>query len=574
MDNWQYHNGKMKELKQLYLKISKQTQNRLQEIIDIFKFSFDTLYNVTDNKTKNRVNTYIEEWKDRGILTGYFGILAKNIYNRTRVKNSEILELLIYGAYIEEQAKIKEQELNIMYNDVNYYYQEGQREVNDTLQKKQRKPINTLEWAFFLDLLDQPNAKGYVFKQYIDTIIKYNAEQIYRQMTIDLQQQKQPDITNDIYQNLIKRQNNSKLNIREYKASKNEDKQQSTETKVSAKTEQTKIIDKISGDIDAQLIGLNNLAKVEGIKEVDNDAQVRFITVIDGNETDMCHSLDGQLFYINKENEFNRYYGETQKDLRIEKIKCKGLAIGLNLPPISHHFHWCRSTIAYQTPKTSTKVEQEEKYNLFDKAYERRIEKLNLEKLNIKHIDKKTLSDILNNMKKVYKDFPQIEGKIREINEIRHPYGGMNITPQEDGTYIMEINRNIFNDKTKAKEMYAKDLKRKFHPKNSSYKDMGIHEAGHMVLNEILRKKHSNINALATDWNNNITSTRILNQAFKKCKINGIINKRKAIMNISNYAIEKDASETIAEAFVDYYVNKNKSTNLSKAIVTIMKGMI
>ena len=92
-----------------------------------------------------------------------------------------------------------------------------------------------------------------------------------------------------------------------------------------------------------------------------------------------------------------------------------------------------------------------------------------------------------------------------------------------------------------------------------------------MVLNEILR---SNMNALATDWNNNITSTRILNQAFKKCKINGTINQRKVIQNISNYAIEKDASETIAESFVDYYVNKNKATNLSKAIVTIMKGMI
>ncbi len=547
MDNWQYHNGKMKELKQLYLKTSKQTQNRLQEIIDTFKFDFDTLYNVADNKTKNRANTYIEEWKDRRILTGYFGILAKNIYNRTRVKNSEILELLIYGAYIEERNRIQEQELNIMYDDANYYYQEGEQEVNNILSKKERKPINTLEWALFLSLLDTPNTKGYIFEQYIQATIQFNAQQIYRQMTIDLQQQKQPDITNDIYQNLIKRQNDSKLNING---------------------------DKISGDIDAQLIGLNNLAKVEGIKEVDSEAKVRFIATIDGNETDMCHSLDGQLFYINKENEFNRYYGETQKDLKIEKIKCKGLVLGLNLPPISHHFHWCRSTIVYQAPKTSTKVEQEEKYNLFDKAYERRIEKLNLEQLNIRHIDKKTLSDILKNMKKVYKDFPQIEGKIKEINEIRHPYGGMNITPQEDGTYIMEINRNIFNDKVKAKEMYNKDLKRKFHPKNSSYKDMGIHEAGHMVLNEILRKKHSNINALATDWNNNITSTRILNQALKKCKINGIINRRKAIMNISNYAIEKDASETIAEAFVDYYVNKNKSTNLSKAIVTIMKGMI
>lgn len=547
MDNWQYHDKKMKELKQLYLKTSKQTQNRLQEIIDTFKFDFDTLYNIAETKTKKRVNTYIEEWKDKGLLTGYFGTLAKNIYKRTRVKNSEILELLIYGAYIEEQSKIQEQELNIMYDDANYYYQEGQQEVNNTLPKKERKPINILRWALFLALMDEQNVKGYVYDQYIQATIQFNAQQIYRQMTIDLQQQKQPDITNDIYQNLIKRQNNSKLNING---------------------------DKISGDIDAQLIGVNNLAKVEGIKEVNDNAQIRFMAVMDGKETDMCHSLDGQLFYINKENEFDRYYGETQKDLRIERIKCFGLVVGLNLPPISHHFHWCRSTITYQIPKTRVKVEQEEKHNLFDKLYGRRIEKLNLDKLDIKHIDKKTLSNILNNMEKVYKDFPQIEDKIKEINEISHPYGGINITPQEDGTYIMEINRNIFNDEKRVKELYNKDVKSKYHPKNSSYKDMGIHEAGHMVLNEILRKKYSNMNALATDWNNNITSTRILNQAFKKCRISGTINKRKAITDISNYAIEKDASETIAESFVDYYTNKNNAKDLSKAIVTIMKGMI
>lgn len=547
MNNWQYHDKKMKELKQLYLKTSKQTQNRLQEIIDTFKFDFDMLYNIADTKTKNRVNAYIEEWKDKGLLTGYFGTLAKNIYNRTRVKNSEILELLIYGAYIEEQNKIQEEELNIMYDDANYYYQEGQQEVNSTLPKKERKPMDILKWAFFLALLDEPNVKGYVFKQYIQATIQFNAQQIYRQMTIDLQQQNEIDITNDIYQNLIKRQNNSKLNING---------------------------DKISGDIDAQLIGVNNLAKVEGIKEVDDNAQIKFMAVIDGNETDMCHSLDGQLFYINKENTFDRYYGETQKDLRIERIKCFGLVLGLNLPPISHHFHWCRSTITYQIPKTSTKVEQEEKYTLFDRVYEKRIEKLNLNKLNIKHIDKKTLSNILNNMEKVYKDFPQIDGKIKEIKEIRHPYGGINITPQEDGTYIMEINRNIFNDEKRVKKLYNKDVKSGFHPKNSSYKDMGIHEAGHMVLNEILRKKYSNINALATDWNNDITSTSILNQAFKKCKINDIINQKKAIKNISNYAYKAKGQEIIAEAFVDYYTNREKSSLLSKNIIKVMKGMI
>ena len=396
-------------------------------------------------------------------------------------------------------------------------------------------------------MLERPNVKGYIFEQYIQATIQFNVQQIYRQMTIDLQQQNDIDITNDIYQNLIKRQSNSKLNING---------------------------DKISGDIDAQLIGVNNLAKVEGIKEVDDNARIRFIAVIDGKETDMCHSLDGQLFYINKENTFDRYYGETQKDLRIERIKCKGLVLGLNLPPISHHFHWCRSTITYQVPKTGTKVEQEQKYNLFDKVYERKIEKLNLGKLNIKHIDKKTLSNILNNMEKVYKDFPQIKGKIKEINEITHPYGGMNIAPQEDGSYIMEINKNIFNNEKRVRDLYNKDVKTNFHPKNSTYKDMGIHEAGHMVLNEILRKKYSNINALATDWNNDITSTRIINKAFAKCKINGRINQAKAIKNISNYAYKAKGQEIIAEAFTDYYANKGKATNLSKAIISIMKGMI
>lgn len=322
MNNWKFHDKQMTKLKRLYLKTSKQTQNRLQEIIENFKFDFDTLYNIADKRTKDKVNTYIEEWKDKGLLTGYFGTLAKNIYGRTRVKNSEILGLLIYGAYIEEQSKIQEQELNIMYDDANYYYQEGQEEVYNTLSKKERKPINILKWALFLALLDQPNVKGYVYEQYIQATIQYNAQQIYRQMTIDLQQQRQLDIANDIYQNLIKRQNNSKLNING---------------------------DKISGDIDAQLIGVNNLAKVEGIKEVDNNAQVRFIAVIDGKETNMCHSLDNQLFYIDKENTFNRYYGETQAELRMQRIRCKGLVLGLNLPPISHHFHWCRSTIIYNT---------------------------------------------------------------------------------------------------------------------------------------------------------------------------------------------------------------------------------
>ena len=121
---WKVHDNYMGKLKQLYNKTSKQTQNRLQELFDTFNFTSENIYNIADNKTKQRINTYIEDWKEQGLLTDYFGMLANSIYKRTRVKNSEILELLIYSAYIEEQNKLEEQEKQIMYEDANYYYEE------------------------------------------------------------------------------------------------------------------------------------------------------------------------------------------------------------------------------------------------------------------------------------------------------------------------------------------------------------------------------------------------------------------------------------------------------------------
>lgn len=116
----------MEKLKRIYQRISKQTQNKLQELFDTFNFTSDNIYDIADNKTKRRINTYIEGWKEQGLLknNNYFSALANNIYRRTRVKNSEILELLIYSAYIEEQSKFDEYENLIMYEDANYYYQE------------------------------------------------------------------------------------------------------------------------------------------------------------------------------------------------------------------------------------------------------------------------------------------------------------------------------------------------------------------------------------------------------------------------------------------------------------------
>lgn len=322
---WKFHDQEIQNLKKQYDKVSKQTQLRLQEIFDSIDFDFEKLYNIADSKTKRKINTYIEGWKGKELLEGYFGMLAKNIYSKTRVKNSEILELLIYSAYIEEQKQLDETEQNTFKKVINYYYQEGQKEVDVT------KKSSIIPEIVLATILSMPNAKGYIWKDYKEGITKYNAEQIYRQATIDLQQQKNLDITNDIYQNIIKRQSNSKLNING---------------------------NKISGDVDLTLIGMNNKAKIEGIYSFAEDAEVEFIAVEDEVTTKMCHSLNGQRFKVYDWNEFKRY---SKANDSIVNYKCYGLVTGLNLPPIDDGFHWCRSTIKYvKTVEKGIKTEYNE----------------------------------------------------------------------------------------------------------------------------------------------------------------------------------------------------------------------
>lgn len=116
----------MYELKKFYNRIGMQKQLELQNIFNNINFDSEQLYNIASKKTKDMIDVKILEWKEQGLLknNNYFTALANNIYRRTRVKNSEILELLIYSAYIEEQSKLEEQEKQIMYEDANYYYEE------------------------------------------------------------------------------------------------------------------------------------------------------------------------------------------------------------------------------------------------------------------------------------------------------------------------------------------------------------------------------------------------------------------------------------------------------------------
>ena len=527
---WKVHDNYMRQLKQLYNKTSKQTQNRLQEIFDTFNFTTENIYNIADNKTKKRINTYIEQWKEQGLLknNNYFSVLANNIYKRTRVKNSEILELLIYSAYIEEQSKLEEKEKQTMYEDANYYYEQGQQEAN-----KKKKP-SILEMALFLALLDQPNYSGFNLKQYIEIIIKYNTEQLYKQVIYDIMQQKDLEIDSNVYQNIINKQNNQKLNIND---------------------------DKISGYMDLTLIGLNNLAKVEGIKSVAEDnAKVRFIAVEDDKTTLMCDSLNNQEFYINKENVFDRYYGETQKELTIQRIRCNGLVLGLNLPPIQHHFHYCRSTITYLPP-----VEKQDKTRYNDIEYP---------------------SYIRLNVNKNYKPESEIDKIVNAITKL--PYNIRKLV--EDTNYEIFSEGKVYRNNNKIRNSFYDRKEDKIYIIDGEGLTEGevIHEIGHAIetkLNILNDKKYikirnaglENYNQELIKYNEELDMNGIKNVKFISDLQGKIYNKdlQGNLRTYSNGNINMNClGDYFSEGFREYIENKENLLNKDKSLFEYIRGVI
>lgn len=83
--------------------------------------------------------------------------------------------------------------------------------------------------------------------------------------------------------------------------------------------------DKVSGVADMELISLNNLAKIKGIEREDKNAKVEFVSDLCDYVTDMCQNMHGMKFYINKENVFDRYWGETAKEVKLMRVRAKGL---------------------------------------------------------------------------------------------------------------------------------------------------------------------------------------------------------------------------------------------------------
>lgn len=211
---------------------------------------------------------------------------------------------------MEQEKDLSRREEENFKEVASHYYEEGQKQAG----KKKPSPLSELA---FLALLALPTVAGYTWEEYKSSSTLRNTYELYRLAVQDIQMGRNPDAFSDLFEDMLQKQQNRKLKIKDGRT---------------------------SGEIDLMMVGINNRALIDGMIEVDPNAKARFVAVMDKRTTDMCRSLDKQVFNVNDWNTFTRY---SDYDKGERQFKCFGFVLGLNLPPIDNHYHFCRSTIEY-----------------------------------------------------------------------------------------------------------------------------------------------------------------------------------------------------------------------------------
>ncbi|MCS6132647.1 hypothetical protein DWV13_13580 [Clostridium botulinum] len=195
---------------------------------------------------------------------------------------------------------------------------------------------------------------------------------------------------------------------------------------------------------------------------------------------------------------------------------------------------------------------------------------------DVKKLDFNVVKDTCVSMEKAFNEFPQLKGFVDELYTSKS--GMMSCAPTDRSFSLTKISFNpTYYKDNKIKEVYLRDASSGFHPKETTYEISGVHELGHAVEAYLIKSKRlkSDIENIMC-WNDCTIAKHIVSEACKKAKKTeegkGLKNAELK-NNISGYALN-DASECMAEAFADYFGNKDKASILSKEIMKIVKEMM
>ena len=304
--------------------LNKQMLSNIQQIFEGIDITYDKLFDYVNDKYRRILRTKVNELKENQDIEGYAGYLLNQYINKKKLRYSEYLTALFLIEYYKRDIKRESMEYELFEEVSNLVYIDAQEEVIELEPKKKKKPrLLTVPEAYLLQLIAMSKFNNAFWKDYKQGSISYNAEQLFKQVAVNMQAERPLEVTADDFVKLFEKQE------RNYLAKK----------KDIEPTE--KYVDMYYGSLDDILTSIANQMALRGM--IDQGCKkVQFIATIDEKTTDMCRSLNGQIFKIKGINKYYRYSAIDDKDIL---YTTDGLKVGENLPPIINSYHHCRSTI-------------------------------------------------------------------------------------------------------------------------------------------------------------------------------------------------------------------------------------
>ena len=131
MDRWKTTDEKLKEMLKKYNKLNKRTQDKIQEVFDSIDFNGQNLFDIASKSTLDKVNRKIEEYAENNEINDYTRYRINKIYGKSRIRNNEVLDFLIFMCFLEERDKLTEYENEMFHELSNVEYEKAQKEVYD-----------------------------------------------------------------------------------------------------------------------------------------------------------------------------------------------------------------------------------------------------------------------------------------------------------------------------------------------------------------------------------------------------------------------------------------------------------
>lgn len=184
---WNYVDEQLKK----YLKKQKTNDRELEyRIQNVFNmgFNFETLFNYANNTVLRQFKTRIEMFKKNYTKNDYVSYMVNKYQNRAKVKNNEILRIMLMMEYAEVYQKNYDEQLALFDEISQKIAKDTVKEVQpkSIFKKRSRKMPFVYEHVFLLHILGTPNNLGVTWDEHNASVIDYNSNQCYKKAVIDL----------------------------------------------------------------------------------------------------------------------------------------------------------------------------------------------------------------------------------------------------------------------------------------------------------------------------------------------------------------------------------------------------